>query len=88
MNREISCFWTGCWARSAPKAGGNDSAVARIAAVDYVYDKAFDRELPDVLRLSVETWRVPEAPPVTENDLDRLTGSINLIRITAGSRNG
>lgn len=65
-----------------------DSAVARIAAVDYIYDKAFDRKLPDVLRLSVETWKVPETPPIREEDLDVIMGSVNLIRITVGSRNG
>ena len=65
-----------------------DSAIARIAAVDYIYDKAFDRKLPDVLRLSVETWKVPETPPIREADLDVIMGSVNLIRITVGSRNG
>lgn len=65
-----------------------NSAVARIAAVDYIYDKAFGRKLPKVLRLSVETWAVPEAPPLAEEDLDVLMGSVNLIRITVGSRNG
>lgn len=65
-----------------------DSAIARIAAVDYIYDKAFNRKLPDVLRLSVETWKVPETPPIAEEDLDVLMGSVNLIRITVGSRNG
>ena len=65
-----------------------DSAVARIAAVDHIYDKAFDRELPDVLRLSVETWPVPETPEIAEEDLDVLMGAVNLIRITVGSRNG
>lgn len=65
-----------------------DSAVARIAAVDYIYDKAFGRKLPDVLRLSVETWDVPETQPISAEDLDVLMGSVNLIRITVGSSNG
>ncbi len=65
-----------------------DSAVARIAAVDYIYDKAFDRKLPGVLRLSVETFKVPETTPLNEKDLDVIMGSVNLIRITVGSRNG
>ncbi len=65
-----------------------DSAVARIAAVDYIYDKAFDRKLPSVLRLSVEAWPVPETPAIAEEDLNVLMGSVNLIRITVGSRNG
>ncbi len=65
-----------------------DSAIARIAAVDYIYDKAFDRKLPGVLRLSVETWKVPDTPPLGEEDLDVIMGSVNLIRITVGSRNG
>ncbi|MEO1250924.1 MAG: hypothetical protein AAFW81_01100 [Pseudomonadota bacterium] len=65
-----------------------DSAIARIAAVDYIYAEAFDRKLPDVLRLSVEAWPVPETPPVAGEDLDVLMGSVNLIRITVGSRNG
>ena len=65
-----------------------DSAVARIAAVDYIYDKAFGRKLPGRLRLSVEDWEVPATPALTEEDLDVLMGSINLIRITVGSRNG
>ena len=65
-----------------------DSAIARIAAVDYIYAEAFGRELPDVLRLSVEAWPVPETPVIAEEDLDVLMGSVNLIRITVGSRNG
>lgn len=65
-----------------------DSAIARIGAVDYIYDKAFDRELPKVLRLSVESWEIPEAPPIAEEDLNVIMGSVNLIRITVGSRNG
>lgn len=64
------------------------SAVARIAAVDYIYDKAFGRKLPDVLRLSVETWDVPETAPIAEEDLDVLMGAVNLIRITVGSSDG
>ncbi len=65
-----------------------DSAIARIGAVDYIYDKAFDRKLPKVLQLSVESWEVPDAPPIAEEDLNVIMGSVNLIRITVGSRNG
>ncbi|NNE40601.1 MAG: hypothetical protein HKN14_06745 [Marinicaulis sp.] len=65
-----------------------DSAVAGIAAVDYVYEKAFDRELPDVLRLSVETRPVPDTKAIAEEGLDILMGSVNLIGIIVISRNG
>lgn len=64
------------------------SAVARIAAVDYIYDKAFDRKLPGVIVLSTESWTVPEYAPITEDRLDNLMGAINLVRITVGSRSG
>ena len=62
------------------------SAVARIAAVDYIYAHAFDRKLPGELRLSVESWIAPSVAPTEK--LDNLMGSINLVRITAGSRSG
>lgn len=64
------------------------SALARIAAVDYIYDMAFGRTLPRRLVLGVETWQAPEIPPVAPEKLNNLMGSINLIRITVGSRSG
>jgi len=62
------------------------SAAARIAAVDYVYREAFGRRLPGELRLSVESWTAPPVEPPER--LENLMGSINLVRITAGSRSG
>ena len=64
------------------------SAVARIAAVDYICDEAFGRKLPEVIVLSTESWTVPEHAPIAEDRLDNLMGAINLVRITVGSRSG
>ena len=64
------------------------AAVARIAAVDYIYDKAFGRELPRALTLSVETWAAPEIPPIAADKRDNLMGAINLVRVNVGSRSG
>jgi hypothetical protein len=62
------------------------SALARIAAVDYIYEHAFNRELPRTLVLSTESWDAPPTPPIPADRLDNLLGSINLVRITVGSR--
>lgn len=64
------------------------SALARIAAVDYIYGQAFGRTLPKTLVLGVETWEAPEMAPFPPEKLGHLMGSINLIRITVGSRSG
>ncbi|MBY6204568.1 hypothetical protein [Halomonas denitrificans] len=65
-----------------------DAATARIAAVDYIYDRALGRSLPDRLVLSTVEWDVPPTEALSEEELDRIMGSVNLIRITVGSRNG
>lgn len=62
------------------------SAVARIAAVDYIYDKAFGRRLPRTIVLSTESWEAPPTPPIPPDRLDNLMGSIDLVRVTVGSR--
>jgi hypothetical protein len=62
------------------------SAVARVGAVDYIYEHAFNRDLPKTLVLSTETWEAPPTPPIPPDRLDNLMGSINLVRITVGSR--
>lgn len=62
------------------------SALARIGAVDYIYQRAFNRELPRTLVLSTESWDAPPTPPIPPDRLDNLMGSINLVRITVGSR--
>lgn len=62
------------------------SAVARIAAVDYIYDKAFGRQLPRTLVLSTETWEAPPTLRIPPDRLDNLMGSIDLVRVTVGSR--
>lgn len=64
------------------------SALARIAAVEYVYDKAFGKTLPPKLFLSVETWAAPEAAPYPADKLDNLMGAINLVRVQVSSRSG
>ena len=38
------------------------SAVARVGAVDYIYEQAFGVELPQTIVLSTESW---EAPPTS-----------------------
>jgi len=65
-----------------------DSALARIAAVDYIYDKAFGKTLPPKLFLSVETWAAPEVAPYPAEKLDNLMGAINLVRVRVSSRSG
>jgi len=62
------------------------SAVARVGAVDYIYEHAFGRELPQTLVLSTENWEAPPTTPIPADRLDNLMGSINLVRITVGSR--
>ena len=79
------------------------SALARIAAVDYIYDKAFDRKLPAVVHLgsgnfvvpksspfplSTGNFTVPKTAPFPPDRLDNLMGAIDLVRVTVGSRNG
>lgn len=62
------------------------SALARIAAVDYIYERAFNQRLPQTLTLSVETWEAPQAPPIPEERLSNLMGYVNLVRVNIGSR--
>ncbi|MBC7767351.1 MAG: hypothetical protein H7124_01040 [Phycisphaerales bacterium] len=62
------------------------SALARIAAVDYIYDQAFQRRLPQQLVLSTESWVAPPTPPIPEDHLDNLMGYVDLVRITVSSR--
>lgn len=64
----------------------NGSALARIGAVDYIYERAFNRQLPRTLVLSTESWEAPPTPPIPEDKLDNLMGLINLVRISVGSR--
>jgi hypothetical protein len=64
------------------------SALARIAAVDYIYEKAFEQRFSKRLKLSVEDWPVPPAPELVAEDLKNIMGSVNLVRITVGSRKG
>ncbi len=64
------------------------SAVARIAAVDAIFDRAFGQELPGRLELSTLSWAVPATPALADDELDRAMGAVNLVRITVGSRNG
>ncbi len=62
------------------------SAVSRIAAVDYIYDKGFHRQLPRRLVLATETWHAPPTPPMPEDRLDHIMGYVDLVRINVGSR--
>ncbi len=64
------------------------SALARISAVDYIYKEAFGRTLPAKLRLGVEDWIAPQVAPFPSEKSNNLLGSINLVRITVGSRSG
>ncbi|MBI3437688.1 MAG: hypothetical protein HY054_03370 [Proteobacteria bacterium] len=63
-----------------------ESAVGRISAVDYIYDRAFHRRLPQRLVLSTETWNAPPAPPIPEARLNHLMGYVDLVRVNLGSR--
>lgn len=64
------------------------SAVARVAAVDYIYEKAFGTKLPQTVKLSTLEWAAPPTPALTEDELDNIMGAINLIRVTVRARNG
>lgn len=64
------------------------SAVARIAAADYLIEAAGFDALPDTLTLSVTTFIAPETPEVREEDLDNILGWLNLVRVTVSTRNG
>jgi hypothetical protein len=64
------------------------SAVARVAAVDYIYGKAFGRTLPKTLVLSVTTRDAPPTPEIPEDQLDNILGWINTVRSSPGSRHG
>jgi len=64
------------------------SARMRIAAVDHIYREAFDITLPTTLVLANRTWQAPPPEPFPADQLDSLMGSVNLVRISARSRNG
>ncbi len=64
------------------------SAVARIAAADYLIEAAGYGELPDTLTLSVTTFTAPEIPEIRDHDLDNILGWLNLVRVTVSTRNG
>lgn len=64
------------------------SAVARIAAADYLYAEAWGRTLPDTIFLSTEEYALPPAREIPEDQRDNLMGWLNLVRISVGSRSG
>ncbi len=66
----------------------NGSALARIAAVDYIYDKAFGRTLPKTIPLSVRTLNAPPTPEIPEDQLDNILGWVNTVRSSRGARHG
>jgi hypothetical protein len=64
------------------------SAVARVAAVDYIYDKAFAKRLPQTVKLSTLEWTAPPTQEIAPDELDNILGAVNLTRITVSARNG
>jgi hypothetical protein len=64
------------------------SAVARVAAVDYIYGKAFNKTLPKTVKLSTLEWTAPPNEPFSDDELDHIMGAVNLIRVTVSARNG
>ena len=64
------------------------SAVARIAAADYLLDAAGRPPAPPELRLSVTTFAAPDTPAIPEERLDAILGWLNLVRVTVSARNG
>lgn len=62
------------------------SALARIAAVDDIYDKAFGKELPQTIRLSTLSWDAPPTEPPSKDELGNIMGAVNLIRVTVSAR--
>ena len=63
------------------------SAKLRIAAVDYIFQEAFEKRLPSTLRLATETWSAPAVEPIPLEKRDNLMGAVNLVRVSARSRN-
>ncbi len=64
------------------------SAVARIAAAEYLLEAAGYDAPPDELTLSTTTFPAPDSPEIREKDLDNLLGWLNLVRVTVSTRNG
>jgi hypothetical protein len=70
------------------QAALRDSAAARVAAVDYIYAKAFGRTLPKTVVLSLKTFAAPPTPEIPEDQLDNILGWVNTVRSSPGSRHG
>jgi hypothetical protein len=64
------------------------SAVARIAAADYLLREAGRATPPPSVVVSVDEFVAPKVPPFPEDRLDNLLGSLNLVRTTVSARNG
>jgi len=64
------------------------SAVARIAAADYLTEAAGFDALPAALTVSTTVFPAPDTPAIQEEDLDNLLGWLNLVRVTVSTRNG
>jgi hypothetical protein len=74
-------------AQTAYMEAMGDSAKLRIAAVDYIQREAFGTQLPTTLLLATETWQAPDVAPYPPDRLDNLLGAVNLVRVSARSRN-
>lgn len=64
------------------------SAVARIAAADYLLNAAGRVLPPPDLRLSVARFEAPEVPTIPDEQLGAILGWLNLVRVTVSARNG
>ena len=65
-----------------------DSAMYRIAGVEYLMLEARGETFPDTLVTSTISVDVPDRPAVPEESRDRILGWVNLVRISIGSRSG
>jgi hypothetical protein len=65
-----------------------DSAMYRIAGVEYLMLEARGETLPDTLVLSTVSFDIPDRPAVPAEIRDRILGWVNLVRISIGSRSG
>ncbi|MCB1553538.1 MAG: hypothetical protein KDJ14_06980 [Xanthomonadales bacterium] len=66
----------------------NQSALLRIAAVDYIQFEAFGSHLPAELVLASNVWKAPQTEPLSEDQLGHLMSAINLVRISVRARSG
>ena len=64
------------------------SAVRRIAAANYLLEASGRSLPPGDLEVSLTIFEAPDIPRVPDDELDRILGWLNLVRVTVSTRNG